>query len=94
MIISSSAFISLLFGILIYINENYKSKLIIFLIITSIILMSLSNIFIIIAFYQSDTLIQTNNCYCIPLITYVLGMIFFIFSGIYLFYGKYAKTIS
>ena len=93
MLISSSALISLLFAILTFMSKEYKSKTTVILLGISIILISLSNIYIIFAFYHSDILIQTDPKYFTPLIIYIIGIVFFIFSGIYFVYGKYAKTI-
>ena len=92
LIIASTAFIVLLFAVLTFLEKEYKSTLSGIFIICSIFLMTLNNILIVIAFYQSEPSMEFK--YSLPLIFYILGMVAFILGGFYLMVGRYAKTIK
>ena len=89
LIIASSTFIVLLFGVLTFVERDYKSKWVINLLIISISLISLTNILTIIAFYQLEPVTNPNAVY--PLVTYILGIIAFLLGGFCLVLEKYAK---
>jgi hypothetical protein len=91
LIIACSTFIGILFAAITFIEKSSDAKNLIRIIIGSIILLTSTNILIIIAFYQSEPTMDSNYVY--PLVTYIFGMIVFVFSGIYILIGKYAKVI-
>jgi len=86
LIIANSAFAGLLFAVLTFLKKEYKAKPVICLLTISIILLILTNILIVCAFYQSDPSIDKNFIY--PLIPYILGMVIFMLSGIYFILGR------
>ena len=89
LIIASSTFIVLLFAVFTFVIKEHNSKWVIFFIISSIALITSTNILTVIAFYKSELEIESYIVY--PLITYILGLIAFVLSGIYLILEKYAK---
>ena len=91
LVIASSTFVVLLFAVLTFVEKEYKSTWVVNLIIISIIFITLTNVLTVIAFYQSNPSMDSEVVY--PLITYILGMIAFVLSGLYLILGKHAKTI-
>lgn len=92
LIIACSTFAALLFAVLIYVEKEYRSKWLIGSIVFSILLITLTNVLIVISVYQSEPSMESIFIY--PLITYILGMIAFMLSGFYLILGLYAKTIK
>ncbi len=91
LIIACSTFIGILFAAITFIEKSAKSKWLINFIMISIILLTLTNILIVIAFFQSETIMEPKYVY--PLIPYILGMIVFVLSGYYILLWKYAKAI-
>ncbi|VVB52587.1 Uncharacterised protein [uncultured archaeon] len=91
-IIACSAFAGLLFAVLTYVEKEYHSKRLTYSIIISILFITLTNLLIVISFYQSEP--SMGSIFLYPLFTYFIGMIVFMYGGIYLIYGKYAKTIN
>ncbi|MFA4935468.1 MAG: hypothetical protein WC568_06495, partial [Candidatus Methanoperedens sp.] len=82
----------LLFAVLTYVEKEYRSKWLVGFLVSSILLITVTNVLIVIAFYQSEPSMGSNFIY--PLFTYILGMIVFMLGGFYLLLGKYAKTIK
>lgn len=91
LIIASSTFIVLLFGVLNFVVENkYKSKWVTILLMISITFISFTNILTIIAFYQLEPITNPKAVY--PLFTYILGIIAFLLGGFCLVLEKYAEV--
>jgi len=74
-----------------FIEKSSKSKYLNYFLIGSILLLTTTNILIIIAFYQSEPSMEVKYIY--PLVTYIIGLIIFVLSGFYILLGKYAKVI-
>lgn len=92
LIIACSTFASLLYLVLTYVEKEYHKKWLTYLVIISIFLITSTNVLIVLSFYQSEP--SMDSSYIFPLVTYILGMLIFMLSGIYLIYGKYAKTVK
>ena len=91
LIIACSTFVGILFAAMAFIEKSSKSRWLNYFLISSILLLTITNILIIIAFYQSEPSMEVKYIY--PLFTYIIGMIIFVLSGFYLLIGKYAKVI-
>lgn len=92
LIIACSTFSVLLFGVLTYADKEYCSKWLNGFLILSIFFITLTNISLVITFYQSEIIVGSDYAY--PLFTYILGMIMFTLGGIYLILGRYAKIFD
>lgn len=90
LVIASSATAALLFAILTYVHQNYKSRTLELILFGSLLGTVFTNALLIIAFYQASEL---SDVLMYPLLSYLFAMFLLIVASFYVFFSKVAKII-
>lgn len=92
LIIASSATGTLIYYLLLYTHDKFKSRFLDVILFVSFVLTIATNALIIIAFYQATFHDKLGDEVIYPLVTYLFGMILIILSGIFVVLSKITQT--
>jgi len=90
LVIASSATASLLFGILTYVHQHYKSRSLELILFGSLLSTIFTNALLIIAFFQASEL---SDALIYSLLFYLFAMFLLIVASFIVFFNKVAKII-